>query len=106
MKRRSATCSRLRPRSSTGSRRFASANAVPMRSSGPRPPTADWSSKTRVQNAPVDMDLAVLLGKPPKMLRDVKHRVATPAAFDESNIDLHEAALRILQLPAVPTRRS
>jgi phosphoribosylformylglycinamidine synthase len=52
-------------------------------------------------NAPVDMDLAVLLGKPPKMLRDVRHRVATSAAFDASNIDLHEAALRVLQLPAV-----
>ncbi len=52
-------------------------------------------------NAPVDMELAVLLGKPPKMLRDVRHRVATPAAFDASNIELHEAALRVLQLPAV-----
>jgi len=52
-------------------------------------------------NAPVDMELAVLLGKPPKMLRDVQHRVATPSAFDASNIDLREAALRVLQLPAV-----
>src|SRR6185295_5397423 len=52
-------------------------------------------------NAPVDMELAVLLGKPPKMLRDVAHRAATPTAFDASNIDLREAALRVLQLPAV-----
>src|SRR5207253_4836225 len=46
-------------------------------------------------------DLAVLLGKPPKMLRDVAHRQAAPARFDTARIDLREAALRVLQLPAV-----
>ena len=51
--------------------------------------------------APVDMDLAVLLGKPPKMLRDVSHRKPLPAPFDSSNIEVGEAALRVLQLPAV-----
>ena len=52
-------------------------------------------------NAPVDMELSVLLGKPPKMLRDVAHRAVKPAPFDVSKIDLREAALRVLQLPAV-----
>ncbi len=52
-------------------------------------------------NSPVDMDLSVLLGKPPKMLRDVAHREPPAVAFDVSHIDLREAALRVLQLPAV-----
>ncbi len=55
-----------------------------------------------LKNDPVDMDLAVLLGKPPKMTRDV---VARPArhcrAFDASRIDLRDAAYRVLQFPAV-----
>ncbi len=50
---------------------------------------------------PVDMELAVLLGKPPKMLRDVARRKPALAPFDTSKIDLKEAALRVLQLPAV-----
>ena len=53
------------------------------------------------KNAPVDMELSVLLGKPPKMLRDVTHRTASLPAFDFSDIDLNEACLRVLKLPAV-----
>jgi len=52
-------------------------------------------------NTSIDMDLAMLLGKPPKMLRDVRRRVSTPAPFDASKIDLDEACLRVLRLPAV-----
>ncbi len=52
-------------------------------------------------NAPVDMELGVLLGKPPKMLREVAHRAAAPAAFSTSKIDLREACMRVLRLPAV-----
>ena len=52
-------------------------------------------------NAPVDMELSVLLGKPPKMLRDVEHRKQKLAAFDVSSIDLQDAALRVLRMPAV-----
>ena len=52
-------------------------------------------------NKPVDMDLSVLLGKPPKMLRDVKHFTRKLASFDTSNIDLKEAANRVLSLPGV-----
>src|SRR5256714_3680924 len=39
-------------------------------------------------NAPVDMELETLLGKPPKMLRDVHRVVRDLPAFDTSNIDL------------------
>lgn len=52
-------------------------------------------------NKPVDMDLSVLLGKPPKMTRDVKSTVKQLRAFDTSKIDLKEAAARVLRLPGV-----
>ena len=52
-------------------------------------------------NKPVDMDLSVLLGKPPKMLRDVKHATRTLPAFDTTKIDLKDAASRVLRLPGV-----
>ncbi len=52
-------------------------------------------------NKPVDMDLSVLLGKPPKMTRDVKSAARVLSAFDTSNIDLKEAAARVLRLPGV-----
>ena len=52
-------------------------------------------------NKPVDMDLSVLLGKPPKMTRDVKSTVKQLHAFDTSKIDLKEAAARVLRLPGV-----
>ena len=52
-------------------------------------------------NKPVDMDLSVLLGKPPKMTRDVKSVTKKLAAFDTSKIDLKDAAARVLRLPGV-----
>jgi phosphoribosylformylglycinamidine synthase len=52
-------------------------------------------------NKPVDMDLSVLLGKPPKMTRDVKSTAKQLKAFDTSNIDLKDAAARVLRLPGV-----
>lgn len=52
-------------------------------------------------NKPVDMDLSVLLGKPPKMTRDVKSAAKKLAAFDTSKIDLKDAVARVLRLPGV-----
>jgi phosphoribosylformylglycinamidine synthase len=52
-------------------------------------------------NKPVDMDLSVLLGKPPKMTRDVQHHARSLPKFDTSQIDLKEAAERVLHLPGV-----
>ncbi len=52
-------------------------------------------------NKPVDMDLSVLLGKPPKMLRDVKHAKRELAGFNTDAIDLKDAAERVLRLPGV-----
>ena len=52
-------------------------------------------------NKPVDMELSVLLGKPPKMTRDVKSTPKQLQAFDSSKIDITEAASRVLRLPGV-----
>ncbi len=52
-------------------------------------------------NKPIDMDLSVLLGKPPKMTRNVAHLVRELPAFETAGIDLNEAVLRVLRLPAV-----
>ena len=52
-------------------------------------------------NSPVDMPMALLLGKPPKLLRDVQRRPHHKNDFNTGAIDLREAALRVLRLPAV-----
>ncbi|MGH6629156.1 MAG: AIR synthase-related protein, partial [Burkholderiales bacterium] len=53
------------------------------------------------RNRPVDMELAVLLGKPPRMTRDVTHRRRELPPFETQGIDLRVAAYRVLRLPAV-----
>src|SRR5262249_38903579 len=52
-------------------------------------------------NHAVDMDLSVLLGKPPKMTRDVAHLARRLAPFVPDAVDLAEAVHRVLQFPAV-----
>lgn len=52
-------------------------------------------------NAPVDMPMNVLLGKPPKMHRDVQHAQQQFPALDLTGIDLVAAAERVLSLPTV-----
>lgn len=52
-------------------------------------------------NNPVDMPMEVLLGKPPKMTRDVTRIKTELPTFDSSVVDLKEATYRVLRLPAV-----
>ncbi|MEP7242551.1 MAG: phosphoribosylformylglycinamidine synthase [Gammaproteobacteria bacterium] len=52
-------------------------------------------------NNPVDMPIEVLLGKAPRMTRDVKTLESPRRAFDISRIELREAAYRVLRFPAV-----
>jgi phosphoribosylformylglycinamidine synthase len=52
-------------------------------------------------NAPVDMPLEVLLGKAPRMTRDVRRLSPAADDFDPAQVDLHEAADRVLRLPTV-----
>ncbi len=53
---------------------------------------------------PVDLDMAVLLGKPPKMLREVKHLKRKLPKFGTSKLDIAEAANRVLRLPTVANK--
>ena len=50
---------------------------------------------------PIDMPLEVLLGKPPRMLREVSHRPPQKTSFETATIDLNEAVARVLQHPTV-----
>jgi phosphoribosylformylglycinamidine synthase len=52
-------------------------------------------------NRPVDMDLDVLLGKPPKMTRDVVHVSRALPPLDLAGVSVRDAAYRVLQFPAV-----
>jgi phosphoribosylformylglycinamidine synthase len=52
-------------------------------------------------NEPVDMPMDVLLGKPPKMHRDVNHVQNEFPAIDLTGVELQEAAKRVLLLPTV-----
>jgi phosphoribosylformylglycinamidine synthase len=55
----------------------------------------------RLFGTAVDMELSVLLGKPPKMTREATHLARRLAPFAADGIDLEEAGRRVLQLPAV-----
>ena len=52
----------------------------------------------------VHMDLSILLGKPPKMTRDVIRKQKKLKAFATEEIDIKEAAYRILRYPAVANK--
>jgi phosphoribosylformylglycinamidine synthase len=52
-------------------------------------------------NNPVDMPMDVLLGKPPKMHRDVTHVERHFPPVDLTGMDLAEVAQRVLRLPTV-----
>ena len=52
-------------------------------------------------NNSVDMDMEVLLGKPPRMHRNVSSVVPGLVEFDGSKIELKEAVYRVLRIPAV-----
>ncbi|MEP0176571.1 MAG: phosphoribosylformylglycinamidine synthase [Paraglaciecola sp.] len=58
-------------------------------------------SDSHFDNNPIDMPLDVLLGKTPKMHRDVSSKNLDTQAIDTSVMDLSEAAERILNLPTV-----
>lgn len=56
---------------------------------------------TLFNNHAVDMELPVLLGKPPRMHRDVQSQTPDLRPLDLANIRIEEAAYRVLKLPAV-----
>jgi phosphoribosylformylglycinamidine synthase len=50
---------------------------------------------------PVDLPLEVILGKAPRMTRDVRRLAPLQDDFDSSKVDIRDAAYRLLRLPAV-----
>ncbi|MGB7541756.1 MAG: phosphoribosylformylglycinamidine synthase [Burkholderiales bacterium] len=55
-------------------------------------------------NVPVEMDLAVLLGKPPRMTRDVRHHAAKLAPLSLQDVELKDACYRVLRNPTVANK--
>ena len=53
---------------------------------------------------PIDMELSVLFGKPPKMQRDVIHLRRKFERFKTRDLNLKEAAYRVLRLPTVANK--
>jgi phosphoribosylformylglycinamidine synthase len=53
------------------------------------------------KNNPVDMPLDVLLGKPPRMTRDAKSIASLRDTFLGHDIDVRDAAYRLLRLPTI-----
>ena len=51
-----------------------------------------------------DLDLAILLGKPPKMLRDVSRLTETHLALDFHSTSIADAVARVLRFPAVAAK--
>jgi len=54
-----------------------------------------------LKRPPVDLPLEVILGKPPKMTRDVHTLAALDDDFDAALLDLRESAYRLLRFPAI-----
>ncbi|MBV2235508.1 MAG: phosphoribosylformylglycinamidine synthase [Sterolibacterium sp.] len=55
-------------------------------------------------NDAVNMPMDVLLGKPPRMLRDVQRQAVSGREFKLDDLDVTEAALRVLHLPTVAAK--
>jgi len=57
------------------------------------------------KESPVDMPMNVLLGKPPKMHRDVKTVTRKAKALDLTGVDLQKAVIDVLAHPTVASKR-
>jgi phosphoribosylformylglycinamidine synthase len=66
--------------------------------------TDDGKSNRDTLSKPIDLELSVLFGKPPKLVRDVKRIRRKLPRFKTRGIDLNEAAHRVLRLPAVANK--
>ncbi|MDH4191351.1 MAG: phosphoribosylformylglycinamidine synthase, partial [Betaproteobacteria bacterium] len=56
---------------------------------------------SQLGDRPVDLPMETILGKMPRMLRDVRHAARTPERFSFDGIDLKEAVYRVLRHPSV-----
>ncbi len=56
------------------------------------------------ENQPIDIDLDVILGKPPRMVRDVTTLATEPVPLELAEIEFDEAIDRVLRLPTVANK--
>jgi phosphoribosylformylglycinamidine synthase len=59
---------------------------------------------THFKNAPIEMPLSMLLGKPPQMHRVAEHVHVDRVPVDTALLDIKEAAHRVLRLPTVASK--
>ena len=69
----------------------------------PLPPGEGWGEG--IPAPYVDMPMNVLLGKPPKMHRDVRSIQAGIAPLDLTGVDLQQACINVLSHPTVASKR-
>ncbi len=86
----------------TQERQLVLADADAARRAGP--PQASAAALGSV-GAPVDMPMNVLLGKPPKMHRDVNSVARTFKPLDLTGVKLQDAAIQVLSHPTVASKR-
>ncbi|MEN9551141.1 MAG: Phosphoribosylformylglycinamidine synthase, partial [Pseudomonadota bacterium] len=65
----------------------------------------DDEAQSKALQTPVDMPMNVLLGKPPKMHRDVTSLKRNITPIDLSQVDLQDAVLKVLSHPTVASKR-
>ncbi|RMX15348.1 phosphoribosylformylglycinamidine synthase [Vandammella animalimorsus] len=65
----------------------------------------DGDTEATAAPHPVDMPMNVLLGKPPKMHRDVRSVARTPQPLDVTGVGLQEAVIGVLSHPTVASKR-
>jgi len=56
------------------------------------------------ENSPIDLPMSLLLGKAPKMLRDVRRLPVANTEFATAGLDISTAAYRVLRLPGVANK--
>jgi len=66
---------------------------------------ADGPDDLDDEDRAIDMPMEVLLGKPPKMLRDVTRVERDPGTLDLTGLDLVDAAYAVLRHPTVASKR-
>jgi phosphoribosylformylglycinamidine synthase len=64
----------------------------------------DTEEKADNEHQPVDMPMEVLLGKAPRMHRDVKHVETTLLPVDVTGVNLSEVAVSVLRHPTVASK--
>ena len=62
-------------------------------------------AQATADNQPVNMPMNVLLGKPPKMQRDVKRIPREAKALNLTGVDLQQAVINVLAHPTVASKR-